>query len=61
MLRDIGEIADGIVQQLGRADADISITVAVDATATDGFAESLRRTISENATVLKFETYEFED
>lgn len=61
MLRDLGEIADAIVAQLGRADADVTITVEIEATADDGFAEDVRRTVSENARTLKFETHEFED
>ncbi len=61
MLRDLGDIADAIVGQLGRADADVTITVEIEATADDGFADDVRRTVSENARTLKFETHEFED
>jgi hypothetical protein len=61
MLRDLGDIADAIVGQLGRADADVKITVEIEATADGGFADDVRRTVSENARTLKFETHEFED
>jgi hypothetical protein len=61
MLRDMGDIADAIVGQLGRANADVSITVEIEARAADGFDEDVRRTISENARTLKFVTHEFEE
>ena len=60
MLRDLGEIADAVVQQLGRADASVTITVEIEATAEDGFGEDVRRAVDENARTLKFETHEFE-
>ena len=50
MLRDVGEIADAIVNQLGRANASVSITVEIrEATAEDGFSDDIRRTVDENA------------
>jgi hypothetical protein len=61
MLRDLGEIADAIVTQLGRADAEVKITIEVEAIAENGFDDDVRRTVSENARTLKFETHEFED
>jgi hypothetical protein len=61
MLRDLGEIADAIVTQLGRAEAEVKITIEVEAIAKDGFDDDIRRTVSENARTLKFETHEFED
>jgi hypothetical protein len=61
MLRDLGEIAEAIVAQLSRANAAVHITVEIDATAADGFADDVRRTVSENARTLKFETHEFEE
>ena len=60
MLRDLGDIADAIVAQLSRADAEITITVEIEATAEEGFSEDVRRTVSENARTLKFATQEFE-
>jgi len=61
MIRDVGDIADTIVNQLGRADAAVTITVEIEATASGGFPEDVRRTVDENAHTLKFDTHEFED
>jgi hypothetical protein len=61
MLRDIGDIADTIVNQLGRADPSMTITVEIEATAQDGFSEDIRRTVDENARTLKFDVHEFEE
>jgi len=61
MIRDVGDIADTIVNQLGRADATVTITVEIEATAGGGFPEDLRRTVDENARTLKFDIHEFED
>ena len=60
MLRDLGEIADAIVAQLGRTDADINIAIEIEATSNAGFSDDIRRTVSENARTLKFDTHEFE-
>ncbi|MDP9420451.1 MAG: Swt1 family HEPN domain-containing protein [Actinomycetota bacterium] len=61
MLRDLGDIADAIIGQLGRADAKVSITVEIEASCDQGFSDGVRRTVSENARTLKFEAHEFED
>jgi len=61
MLRDLGEIADAIVAQLGRAGAAFAITVEINAIAAKGFPDDVRRTVSDNARTLKFTTHEFED
>lgn len=61
MLRDLGEIADAIVAQLGRAAARVKITVEIEATADAGFSDNVRRTVSENARTLKFDSHEFEE
>jgi hypothetical protein len=61
MLRDLAEIADSIVAQLARADASVTVTVEIEAATDDGFSDEIRRTVSENAGTLKFETHEFED
>jgi hypothetical protein len=61
MLRDLGDIAESIVKQLGRADASVTITVEIEATAEGGFSEEVRRSVDENARTLKFETHEFEE
>jgi predicted AAA+ superfamily ATPase len=61
LLRDVNDITDAIVQQLGRAqDAEISITVEIEARSTDGFDDDVRRTVTENARTLRFEAHEFE-
>lgn len=61
MLRDLGEIAEAIVAQLGRADAAVTITVEIEASAEKGFADDVRRIVSENARTLRFESHEFEE
>jgi predicted AAA+ superfamily ATPase len=61
MLRDVGDIADAIVAQLGRADASLTVTIEIEARAEDGFPDDVRRTVSENARTLKFDTHEFEE
>lgn len=60
LLRDVSDITDAIVQQLGRAgDADVSITIEIEATSA-GFDDDVRRTVTENAHTLRFDTHEFE-
>lgn len=60
-LRDLGDIADAIVQQLGRApDAEVSITVEIAAASSGGFDDDVRRTVTENAHTLEFDTHQFE-
>jgi hypothetical protein len=61
MLRDLGEIAEAIVKQLGRAEANVTITVEIEATVEGGFTEDVRRAVDENARTLNFDTHEFED
>jgi predicted AAA+ superfamily ATPase len=61
MLRDLGDIADAIVAQLGRAEASVTVIVEIEANAEKGFADDVRRTVSENARTLKFDAHEFED
>jgi predicted AAA+ superfamily ATPase len=61
MLRDLGDIADAIVAQLGRANPEMKITIEIEARTEDGFPDDVRRTVSENARTLKFESHEFEE
>jgi hypothetical protein len=61
MLRDLGDIAEAIVAQLGRANPSITISVEIEATTDEGFPDDVRRTVSENARTLKFDAHEFED
>lgn len=60
MLRDLGEIADAVVAQLSRADAEVNITVEIEARTEKGFTDEVRRIVAENARTLKFESHEFE-
>jgi len=61
LLRDVGQIAEALIAHLNRPDGSkVSITVEIQAEVADGFPEDLRRTVSENARTLKFETSEFE-
>jgi hypothetical protein len=61
MLRDVSDIADAVVHQLGRApDAHVSVTVEIEATSAGGFDDDVRRTVTENARTLRFEVHEFE-
>jgi uncharacterized protein len=61
LLRDVGQIAEALVAHLNGPDGSrVSITVEIEAESEDGFPERLRRTVSENARTLKFETSEFE-
>jgi len=61
LLRDLGDVADAIVGQRGRADAEVTISVEIEATTDTGSGDDLRRTVGENARTLKSETHEFED
>jgi hypothetical protein len=61
LLRDVSDITDAIVQQLGRGgDAEVSITIEIEATTSTGFDDDVRRTVTENARTLRFDTHEFE-
>ena len=60
LLRDMGAVAEAIVQQLGQAGASVNITVEIEAANPAGFGDDVRRTVSENARTLKFVTQEFE-
>jgi hypothetical protein len=42
------------------ADAEVSINIEIEATSAQGFDDDVRRTVTENAHTLKFETQEFE-
>ena len=60
--RTAADIAEAIVNQLAQAeDAKISVTIEVEATATDGFDDDVQRTITENAATLKFSDSDFEN
>jgi len=57
--RTVADIADAIVGQLEKSGAKVRITLEVEAEA-EGFDDAVQRTVSENATTLKFEASEFE-
>ncbi len=62
LLRDVGDIAEAIVRQLGKSGrTEVRITLEIDATSESGFPEDIQRTVTENARTLKFESHEFED
>jgi predicted AAA+ superfamily ATPase len=62
LLRDVGDIAEAIVRQLGKAGkTEVRITLEVDAASESGFPEDVQRTVTENARTLKFDSHEFED
>jgi hypothetical protein len=62
LLRDVGDIAEAIVRQLGKAGkTEVRITLEVDADCESGFPEDVQRTVTENARTLRFESHEFED
>ena len=55
------DVAEAIVDQLARTDgAELSITIEVEAESPEGFDDRVQRTVTENATTLKFNTTEFE-
>jgi hypothetical protein len=61
LLKEMGEIAEAVIAQLSRAgDANVSITVEIEANAPKGFNDDIQRSVTENARTLKFDTQEFE-
>ncbi len=58
--RTAADIAEAVVNQLAQAeDAEISVTIEIEATATDGFVDDVQRTVTENAATLKFNDSDF--
>ncbi len=56
------DVAEAIVDQLARTDgAEVSITIEVEAESPQGFDDRAQRTVTENATTLKFDATEFEN
>ena len=53
--RDIGNITREIIDRLAGAGAALDITIDIQATKPEGFNEAEVRTISENASALKFD------
>jgi predicted AAA+ superfamily ATPase len=62
MSRDAGQIAQEVVQHLAsRLDADVSITLEIQADIPEGVPDDVVRIISENARTLNFKQFDFED
>ncbi|MGH7904534.1 MAG: Swt1 family HEPN domain-containing protein [Candidatus Dormibacteraceae bacterium] len=61
LLRDMGTIADEIVQRLHQVPgAEVKVALEITAETPDGFDDVTQRTIEENARTLRFEEHEFE-
>jgi hypothetical protein len=59
--KTVADIADAVVNQLARGDGTkLSITIEVEAEAEAGFVDGVQRTVTENASTLKFDSSEFE-
>lgn len=59
--RDVGQIADGVVQHLtSLLGSNVEITLEISAQIPDGAPENVVRTVNENCRTLKFKTSEFE-
>lgn len=59
--RDAGRIAEEVVAHLASlVEADVTVTLEIDATLPDGASEQVVRIVTENATTLKFKSQGFE-
>ena len=59
--RDVGQIADGVVQHLtSLLGSNVEITLEISASIPDGAPDNVVRTVNENCRTLKFKTSEFE-
>lgn len=58
--RDIGNVTREVIDRLAGTGAKLEITIDIQASKSEGFDETERRTISENARVLKFDDSTFE-
>jgi uncharacterized lipoprotein YbaY len=62
MSRDIGQIAEAIVQHLASLPgATVTVTLEIHADAPQGVPEQTIRTVTENSRTLKFDTAGFEE
>jgi predicted AAA+ superfamily ATPase len=60
--RDAGRIAEEVIQHLaGLVDAEVRVTLEIEAEIPSGAPDAVVRTVTENCRVLKFEAQEFED
>ena len=60
MLRDLGDIADAVVADSVVPTWTSRSASRSEATSKTGFTDDIRRTVSENASTLKFDTHGFE-
>ncbi len=59
--RDVGQIADAIVQHLsGLLGAEVEVTLEVSAEIPEGAPDDVVRTVTENARTLRFSSHGFE-
>lgn len=59
--RDIGQISEAVLQHLmGLVDAELEITIDINATVSDGIPENVQRIVNENCRTLKFNSHEFD-
>ncbi len=57
-----GQVADEVISHLtGLIDSDVEVILEIRAKAPEGIPDAVVRTVSENATTLKFQTFEFEE
>jgi predicted AAA+ superfamily ATPase len=62
LVRDAGDIAEAIVQQLRwTPGAEVKVVIEVEGHDQAGFEEDVQRTVGENARTLKFDEHEFSD
>lgn len=60
--RDAGDISEAIIQHLAAlVDADVTVTLEIQAAVPNGVPENVVRTVSENALTLKFIAADFEE
>jgi hypothetical protein len=59
--RDAGRIADEVIAHLaGQVDAEVTVTIEIEARLPKGASDQLIRTVTENSRTLKFESHGFE-
>jgi len=61
LIKDVGQIADEVLQHLNSLNAEIEVTVEIQVKTPDGVPDAVVRTITENCRTLKFTSYEFEE
>jgi predicted AAA+ superfamily ATPase len=61
LIKDVGQIADEVLQHLNSLNANIEVTVEIQVKIPDGVPDSVVRTITENCRTLKFTSSEFEE